>query len=61
MIFLLILLHFGWKLCFVSIFPNLFPIAAVFGMMGYCKYNLDVSNALVAAIILGIVVDDIAH
>jgi predicted RND superfamily exporter protein len=41
--------------------PNLFPVAAVFGVMGWAGIPLDIATATVGAIILGIAVDDTVH
>jgi uncharacterized protein len=44
-----------------SIPSNLFPIGITFGLMGWLGINLDMSTAPVAAITLGIAVDDTVH
>jgi predicted RND superfamily exporter protein len=40
---------------------NLFPVALVFGMMGWTGIPLDIASATVGAIVLGIAVDDTIH
>ncbi len=45
----------------ISIVPNLFPILAAFGMMGFMGYSLDLDTLLVAPIAIGIAVDDTIH
>ena len=45
----------------ISIVPNLFPILAAFGMMGFLGYSLDLDTLLVAPIAIGIAVDDTIH
>ena len=40
---------------------NLFPVALVFGMMGWSGIPLDIASATVGAIVLGISVDDTIH
>ncbi|MCP5407689.1 MAG: MMPL family transporter [Chromatiaceae bacterium] len=45
----------------VAVFPNLFPIAVLFGVMGYGEIPLDTGTAMVAAISLGICVDHTMH
>lgn len=45
----------------IAIVPNLFPILAVFGIMGWCRIPLDVHTLLVVPIIIGISVDDTIH
>ena len=41
--------------------PNIFPIAATFGFMGWIGIPLDVSTILIASVTLGIAVDDTIH
>jgi len=45
----------------IAIVPNLFPILAVFGIMGWFSFPLDVHTLLVVPIIIGISVDDTIH
>ena len=45
----------------VALLPNLLPIALLFGSMGYFGIDLDTSTALVAAVALGICVDNSMH
>ena len=40
---------------------NLFPVALVFGMMGWTGIPLDIATATIGAIVLGIAVDDTIH
>ncbi len=49
------------KLGLVSMVPNLLPIALVMGFMGYVGIDIDLSNLLIASIIIGIAVDDTVH
>ncbi len=46
---------------FVSILPNLFPIAACLGLMGWLGIWLDIATAMTFSIALGIAVDDTIH
>jgi predicted RND superfamily exporter protein len=41
--------------------PNLFPLAIVFGAMGWLGWPLDVGGMMTASIALGIAVDDTVH
>lgn len=45
----------------LAVVPNLFPIIILFGVMGYLRIPMDTSTAMVAAIALGICVDDTMH
>jgi CRP-like cAMP-binding protein len=45
----------------VAVAPNLFPILALLGFMGYAGIPLDSATAIVGAIALGISVDDTLH
>ncbi len=44
-----------------SLLPNLFPILLNFGIMGALDIPLDTGTALIAAVALGIAVDDTVH
>ena len=61
-IFVLIaVLFFNLRAGLLAIIPNLFPIVILFGVMGYFAIPLDTSTAMVAAIAVGISVDDTMH
>jgi len=45
----------------LSVVPNVLPVAATLGLMGALGINLDVATVLVAAIALGVAVDDTIH
>lgn len=45
----------------LAVIPNLFPILALFGAMGFAGIPLDTSTAMIAAIALGICIDDTMH
>ena len=45
----------------ISIIPNLFPILLNFGIMGLFKIPLNTATALIAAVAIGIAVDDTIH
>jgi len=46
---------------FLSILPNVFPIIINFGIMGALAIALDTGTALIAAVAIGIAVDDTIH
>ena len=45
----------------VALVPNLFPILAAFGLMGFFRIPLDADTLIVAPIIIGLAVDDTIH
>jgi predicted RND superfamily exporter protein len=51
----------GIKLGLVSMVPNLMPVVAVMGIMGFASIPLDMANLIIASIIIGIAVDDTIH
>ncbi|MBL3527135.1 MAG: MMPL family transporter [gamma proteobacterium endosymbiont of Lamellibrachia anaximandri] len=61
-IFIIIsLLFVNLKAGLVAVIPNLLPIIALFGVMGFAGISLDTGTATVAAIALGICVDHTMH
>ena len=58
---LLLLVFSSVKVGLIALFPNIFPIIMIFGVMGYMKIPLDMDTLLIAPIIIGIVVDDTVH
>jgi len=49
----------GWAT--VGMFPTVLPVVVTFGVMGFAAINLDIGTAMVAAILIGIGVDDTIH
>jgi hypothetical protein len=49
----------AWGL--VGMFPTILPVVATLGVMGYAGIDLDMGTAMVAAIVIGIGVDDTIH
>lgn len=49
------------RLGLLAMLPNLLPIAAVMGIMGFADIPIDMNNLLLASIALGIAVDDSIH
>ena len=61
-VFVLIALLFGSaKVMLATIPSNLLPVAATMGFMGWAGIDLDVGTVLIAAVGLGIAVDDTIH
>lgn len=57
-----IALFFGsWRAGLLSAVPNLFPLVAVLGLMGWAGIPLDLTTVMLAPLLLGIVVDDTVH
>ena len=59
--FLLIIALKSFKMGLISLIPNLFPAAMGFGLWGYLNGEVGVALSVVAAMTLGIVVDDTVH
>ncbi len=51
----------SFALMFVSVIPNVLPIAIAFSVMALCDVPLDAATVMVASVALGIAVDDTAH
>jgi hypothetical protein len=61
-IFLLMILLFrSFRFALISMVPNLLPIALTLGAMGWLDIPLNIATAPVAAIALGIAIDDTIH
>ena len=58
---MMMLLMGSMSLGLVAMIPNLFPIIAVLGIMGYMGLPLDIASILVGSIALGLSVDDTIH
>ncbi|MEZ6087000.1 MAG: MMPL family transporter [Pirellulaceae bacterium] len=46
---------------FVSMVPNVFPTLALFGMLGWLDYPIDIGSIMTASVAMGIAVDDTLH
>jgi predicted RND superfamily exporter protein len=55
------LLFMNIKAGLLSLIPNLFPVAIMFGVMGIFKIPLNLGTCMVAAIAIGISIDDTIH
>ncbi len=51
----------SWRFGLLSIVPNLFPVLAVFGVMGWLDISLNVATVMLASVALGVVDDDTVH
>jgi hydrophobe/amphiphile efflux-3 (HAE3) family protein len=51
----------SFKAGFISLLPNVIPIVFNFGLMGFLGIPLNVGTSMIAAIALGIAVDDTVH
>ena len=49
------------SIALLSLIPNLFPVAIIFGVMGYTGITLDIATAVIAAIVIGVAIDDTIH
>lgn len=54
-------LFLSWKASLLAVLSNLFPIAILFGIMGLLQIPLNAGTCMVAAITVGIAVDDTLH
>lgn len=55
------LLFRSLRYALISVPPNIIPVVMMLGFMGLCGINLDGATVLIAAIALGIAVDDTIH
>lgn len=58
---LLMLIFLGPRYGLLSMIPNLFPIFFSLGLIGWLDFPLNISNLMVACIIIGLAVDDTIH
>jgi len=49
------------RLGLISMVPNLFPVLAVLGVMGWLGFPLDASSIMIGSIIISLAVDDTIH
>ena len=49
------------RLAIISLVPNLFPVVMMMGVMGALGIHLDIATATVAAIVIGVAIDDTVH
>ena len=61
-VFAVIFLIFrSWRFGLLAIVPNVFPVLAVFGVMGWANISLNVATIMLASVALGVVDDDTIH
>lgn len=58
---MMIVLVWDIKLGLISMLPNLLPIAVLVGGMGYLNVPIDMANLVIAAVAMGVAVDDTIH
>jgi hypothetical protein len=58
---LMSLLFLSVRVGLLSLIPNVVPIIILFGLMGWFGISLNISTSLIAAIALGIAIDDTIH
>ena len=51
----------SWKLGLAAMVPTLLPVVVILGLMGWAGLTLDVARAMIAAVVIGIGVDDAVH
>jgi len=51
----------SWRFGLLAIIPNLFPVLAIFGVMGWLNISLNVATIMLASVALGVVDDDTIH
>jgi len=61
-VFAVIFLIFrSWRFGLLAVIPNLFPVIAIFGVMGWLDISLNVATIMLASVALGVVDDDTIH
>jgi predicted RND superfamily exporter protein len=62
LIFLILLVGLrSIRLAVISTLANLFPVSVMFALMGFADIDLDIATAGIAAIVIGVSVDDTVH
>jgi predicted RND superfamily exporter protein len=51
----------SWRFGALTIAPNLLPVIAVLGVMGYLDISMNIATVMVASVALGVVDDDTIH
>ena len=61
-IFLILLVGLrSLRLAIIGTLANLFPVSIMFALMGFANIDLDIATASIAAIVIGVSVDDTVH
>jgi uncharacterized protein len=58
---IMFLLFMSYKVGFIALLPNCFPIIVSFGVMGWFGIPLSMATSLIASIAIGLAVDDTIH
>ncbi len=61
LVFLLLMLRGKLALSLVAFLTNLLPVLLILGVMGLADIPLDIATSLIAAVVLGITIDDTIH
>ena len=59
--FLMVIWLKSLRLALVSLIPNLFPVLGIFATMWFFGLDIDITTATIAAIVIGVAVDDTVH
>ncbi|MDX1501525.1 MAG: RND transporter, partial [Thermoanaerobaculia bacterium] len=51
----------GGRLALAAVVPNLWPVAVALGAMGWLGVPIDAATVMIAAVVLGVAVDDTLH
>ena len=51
----------SFRLTLLALLPNLWPVLATFGIMGWAGVPLDIASVMMASVVLGLAVDDSIH
>jgi len=51
----------SWRFGALTILPNVLPVVAVLGVMGYLDISMNIATVMVASVALGVVDDDTIH
>ncbi len=58
---LMVFLFKNWKMVFISLVPNIFPLLLAGALLGFLGIELDAATSIIFAIAFGIAVDDTIH
>ena len=58
---LMALLFRNWRMVFISLIPNIFPLLLAGAMLGFLGIDLDAGISIIFAVVFGIAVDDTIH
>jgi CRP-like cAMP-binding protein/preprotein translocase subunit SecF len=58
---ILALLFLSFRIGLIALVPNVVPVAAYFGALGWSGVNLNTGTGLIAPVVIGIAVDDTIH